>query len=62
MIKLKKAKVTLKCAIKRKLKFEDSKNYLEENKLEKEIHHLEKNEIDTDSLRKNLKELIKRID
>ena len=42
----KKAKVTKKCVIKRKLKFEDYKNCLEATQLENKINHLERNEID----------------
>ena len=36
------AKDTKKCAIKRKLKFEDYKNCLEEAQIENEINHLKK--------------------
>ena len=36
------AKVTKKCAIKRKLKFENYKNCFEETQLENKINHLEK--------------------
>ena len=41
----KKAKVTKKCVIKRKLKIEDYKNCLEATQLENKINHLERNEI-----------------
>ena len=37
-----KAKGTIKCVIKRKLKFEDYKNCLEATQLENKINHLEK--------------------
>ena len=46
----KKAKGTKRCVIKRKLKFEDHKNCLEVTQLENKINHLEKNQIDIDSL------------
>ena len=45
-----KAKGTIKCVIKRKLKFEDYKNCLEATQLENKINHLEKNEIGADIL------------
>ena len=38
----KKAKGTKKCVIKRKLKFQDYKNCLEEAQIENKINHLEK--------------------
>ena len=38
----KKAKGTKKCAIKRKLKFENDKNSLEEIQIDNKIKHLEK--------------------
>ena len=41
----KKAKVTKKCVIKRKLKIEDYKNCLEATQLENKINHLERNEM-----------------
>ena len=37
------------CAIKRKLKFENYKKYLEATELENKINYLEKNKIDIDS-------------
>ena len=46
--------------MKRKHKFEDYKNCLEENQLEKEINHLENNTLDTDGLRANHKEFIRK--
>ena len=55
----KKAKGTKKCAIKRKLKFEDYKHRLEVTQLEKERNHLEKSKLDSDSCRENHKELKK---
>ena len=38
----KKAKGTIRCVIKRKLKFEDYKNCLEVTQIENRINHLEK--------------------
>ena len=55
----KKAKGTKKCAIKRKLKFEDYKHRLEVTQLEKERNHLGKSKLDRDSCRENHKELKK---
>ena len=42
MIKIKKAKETKNCDIKRKLKFEDYKNCLEAAQIGNKINHLEK--------------------
>ena len=56
----KKAKGTKKCVIKRKLKFEDYKSYLEAGQIENKINRLEKNKIDVDSLKEDLKEFIKK--
>ena len=47
------------CVIKRKLKFEDDKNCLEATQLQNKIIHLEKNETDVDSLKRDNKEFIK---
>ena len=47
---VKKAKEIKKYAIKRKLKFENYKHCLEATQLQNKINHLEKNEIDVDSL------------
>ena len=55
----KKAKATKKCVIKRKLKFEDSQNFLEAAQLESKTNHIQRNEIDIDSLKKDKKEFIK---
>ena len=60
-MKIKKAKSTKKCVIKRKLKFEDYKNCLEATQIENKINHLEENEIDEDSLKEDHKEFIKTI-
>ena len=43
---------------KKKLKFENYKNCLEATQLENKINHLEKNEINVDSLKKGHKEFI----
>ena len=56
----KKAKGTIMCIIKTKLKFEECKHCLEATQLENEINQLEKNKFDVDSLRKNHKEFIKK--
>ena len=40
-------------AIKRKIKFENNKNYLEATKLENNIKHLDKNKFDIDSFFSN---------
>ena len=47
----KKAEDTKKCVIKGKLKFEGYKYCLEDNQLEKEINHPEKNDIGLDVLK-----------
>ena len=54
----KKEKDIKKCAIKWKLKFKDSKLYLEENQLKNKINHSEKSKLDLDSLKLNHKEFI----
>ena len=41
-MKTKKTKGTKRCAIKRKLKFEDYKNYFEAAQIENKINHLKK--------------------
>ena len=51
----KNAKDTKICVIKRKLKFENCKNFLEVTKLENKISYLEKNKISIDSLKKIIK-------
>ena len=60
-MKIKKAKSTKKCVIKRILKFEDYKNCLEATQIENKINHLEENKIDEDSLKEDHKEFIKTI-
>ena len=47
----KKAKVTKKCVIKRKLKSENYKNSIEATQLDNKIKYLEKNKINIDSLK-----------
>ena len=57
----KKSKGTKKCPIKRKLKFENYKIYLEALQLENKINHLEKKKrIYMDSFKKDYKEFIKK--
>ena len=46
-IMMKDSKNTRKCFIKYKLKFDDYKNFLQANQLEKGINHLEKNLVKT---------------
>ena len=48
-----------KCALKRKLKFEDYINCLEATQLKNKTNHLEKTKIDVDSFKKDHKELVK---
>ena len=50
-----------KCVVKRKLKFEEYKHYLEATQLEIKINHLEKNTLNIDNLQENHKEFIKAI-
>ena len=57
----KKAKVTIKCVIKKKLKFENYKKYLEATQFENKINYLVKNEINVDSLGKDHEDFIKTI-
>ena len=58
-MKIKRAKGTKKCVIKRKLKYENYKNYLEATKLENKIKNLDKKKINIDNLKKNHKEFIR---
>ena len=55
----KKAKGTKKCVIKRKLKFQDYKNFLEAAQIENKINHSEKNQTEVDSLKEDKKEFLK---
>ena len=54
-----KEKVKKKCAIKRKLKFENYKNCLEATQLDDKIYYLWKNEFNVISLKKDRKEFTK---
>ena len=49
VVKIKKAKGTKKCVIRRKLKFDNYKNLLEATKLKNKIKYPEKNKINIDS-------------
>ena len=49
----KKAKGRKKCAIKRRLKFENYQNCLEATELENKINYLEKNKTDRESIKNN---------
>ena len=50
----KKAKGTKNCVIKRKLKFENYKNYLQANELANKINYLESNKTDIYTIKKAL--------
>ena len=50
LINYKMAKGTKKCIIKRKLKFEDYKHCLEATQLENKMNHLEKNDLNVNSI------------
>ena len=54
----KKAKAAKNFVMKKQLKFENYKSYLEAAQLENKINHLEKNQINIDSIKTNRKELI----
>ena len=55
----KKSKSAKKCAIKRKVKFQDYKNCLEAAQIEWKINYLEKKKIDEDSLKEDQKSFVK---
>ena len=55
----KKAKIKKECAVKRTLKLEDYKVYIEATQLENKLKELEKNNVDLESLSENHKEFIK---
>ena len=55
----KKAKGTKKCVIKRELKFQDYKNFLEAAQIENKINHSEKNQTQVDCLKEDKKEFLK---
>ena len=59
-VKIKKARDTKKCVMKRKIKFENYQNCLEATKLENKMNYLEKNEINIDSIKKDHEEFTKR--
>ena len=58
-MKIKKAKGTKQCIIKRKLKIQDYKNCLEAAHIKRKINYLRKKEIDVDSLKEDQKEFVK---
>ena len=58
-MKIKKQKAQKKCAIKRKVKFQDYKNCLEAAQIEWKINYLEKKKIDEDSLKEDQKSFVK---
>ena len=60
IMEIKKQKAQKKCVIKRKLKFEDYQNCLEAAQMANKINHVEKNKFDTDSLKEDQKEFIKK--
>ena len=55
MMKIKNQKNTKKCFLKGRLKFQEFKNRLEAAQTENKLNHVEKNKIDTDSLKEFLK-------
>ena len=59
VVKIKKAKNTKKCIMKKKLKFKNYKSCLEATKLEIKINDLEKNKIDINCIKENHKEFIR---
>ena len=59
VVKIKKAKHTKKCVIRRKLLFENYKSCLEAIQFENNINHLENNKININSLYKNYREFVR---
>ena len=55
---IKKTKVTNKCVINRKFKFENYQNRVEANQIENKIYRLEKNKIDIDCIKEICKGFI----
>ena len=55
----KNTKGSKKCVIKRKLKFDDYKHFLEATELENRINHLQQNNLDNNNLRKIMKNSLK---
>ena len=58
VVKLKKAKPTKTCVIKRKLKFENYRNCLKATQPDNKTNYLENNEINAESLTRDHKEFI----
>ena len=58
-MKIKKAKNTKKCVIKRKPKFQDYKNCLEAAQSESKLNHFEKNRTGVGSLKQDQKQFLK---
>ena len=58
-VKTKKAESTKKCVTKRKLKFKNYKNRLEDSQLENKINQLEETQVNTKSHRQNYKLILK---
>ena len=48
------------CVLKRKLKFEDYKHFLQATQLENKINQLEKNKVNVERFRKNHKKFVKK--
>ena len=55
----KNTKGSKRCVIKRKLKFDDYKHFLEATELENRINHLQQNNLDNNNLRKIMKKSLK---
>ena len=55
----KNTKGSKRCVIKRKLKFDDYKHFLEATELENRINHLQQNNLDNNNLRKIMKNSLK---
>ena len=55
----KNTKGSKRCVIKRKLKFDDYKHFLEAIELENRINHLQQNNLDNNNLRKIMKNSLK---
>ena len=60
VVKIKKQTAQKVCQKKRKLKFEDYKNWLEPTQLKNKVSHLERNKIYKNSFKKDRNEFIKR--
>ena len=55
----KNTKGSKRCVIKRKLKFDDYKHFLEATELENRINHLQQNNLDNNNLQKIMKNSLK---